>query len=199
MHGILSSKCHHLCVRRPADAASRQADCETMDCEQKISPSIRLMYLNLLDLAQGSPMLDPRAWAVTAAEPKWVPLSNKRKKRHHTQDARDSDGNDLGGPGSKGPGVVGDHTHFQDVPTDNADVDDLERANGLDGPSGHTGSHDRTLQSQLALLSRKSTKGKRFQHRKWLEMLPIVERPPLDLNAIQIGKHCVVRLSILFV
>ena len=200
MHGILSSKRHHTFVRRPADAASRQADfSETMDCEQQTFPSIRLMYLYLLGLAQGSPMLDPRAQAVTAAELEWGPFRNKRKRPQHSQDASDSGGNSPGGNlGTKGPNVVCDHTRFKDVPTNNADVDDLERAAGLDGPSAHTRSHDRTPQAQLALLSRKSTKDKHYPNRKWLQMLPIVERPLLDQDAIQIGKHCVVRLSMLF-
>lgn len=60
-YGILSSKRHHTFVRRPADPASRQADfSETFDCEQQTSPSVRLLYLYLLSLAQGSAILDPR-------------------------------------------------------------------------------------------------------------------------------------------
>lgn len=205
MHGILSSKRHHTFVRRPADAASRHADFSTtMDCEQQ-SPSVRLVYLYLLGLAQGSPMLDPRARPATAAERKWVQINKKRERsQDSSRDASDSDGNDHGGGSSSGHRVAHDHAHPEDARKDDADEGDSEATTGMVGPSAHTRSHDRTSQSQLALLSRKSTRDKaegifpttmQHQHREWLEMLPLVERPLLDLNAIQIGKHCVVRLS----
>lgn len=202
MHGILSSKRHHTFVRRPADAASRQADFSTtMDCEQK-SPSIRLVYLYLLGLAQGSPMLDPRARPATAAERKWVQINKQRARpQDSSHDASDSDGNGHDGGSSSGRGVAHDHAHPEDARKDDADADDSEATTGMDGPSAHTRSRDKTSHSQLALLGCKDKAEGIFpstmhhQHREWLEMLPLVERPLLDLNAIQIGKHCVVRLS----
>ena len=208
MHGILSSKRHHTFARRPADAASREADfSETMDSERQISPSIRLVYLYLLGLAQGSPMLDPRARPVTAAERKWVQVSNKRtRSEDSSKDAIDSGGNDQDGDGSNDHGVGHDSADSEDFHTDDAKASDSEATTGINGPSAQTRSHDRSSQSQLAMLSCTSTKDKaevistitkHHQHREWLEMLPIVEPPLLDLKAIQIGKHCVVRLSVL--
>ncbi|DBA92611.1 TPA: hypothetical protein ACH3X1_002830 [Trebouxia sp. C0004] len=66
---MLSSKRHHIFVRRPADVASRQADfSDTFDSELQTAPSLRLMYLHLLRLAQNTPQLDPSQRPTTAAD-----------------------------------------------------------------------------------------------------------------------------------
>ncbi len=106
IYGILSSK------RRPPDATSRHADFSaTLDSELQTAPSLRLIYLYLLWLAQDKPKLDPSQRPTTAAELKWTDVNSKRKRSaslsdddiaddgDSDEDAEDDDGDAASGKG----------------------------------------------------------------------------------------------------
>ena len=110
MYGILSSKLNHTFVKRPSDPKSRHLDfTDVFNSENQLQPSVRLMYLYMLNLAGSAARLDPQERPATADVNKWVPPSRKRAHRSVSEhgasgddhDADDSD--DTTGGATDGP------------------------------------------------------------------------------------------------
>ena len=188
MYGILSSKRHHTFIRRPSDAANRNADfSKTFDSQTSQSPSVRMIYLYLLHLAQDAPHLDPRLRPTTAAELKWVTENHKRRRLSSESNGDDDSDQSEWGDANSGLG----HTEHDDDATESEGTTD---ANAL---AAQTGAQ---VAKYVAVGSSKST-GRRFsnktachqQHRAYLEKLSLVARPQLELSSIKIGRSCVVR------
>ena len=129
-------------------------------------------------------------------------MSLKRKRSQHvSDDAGHSSGSDDEGDGDGLRRLPHGSAHSEHTGTDDADTDESEGEN--DGPSAHTRSHDKTSCAQgLVMLSHRF--GKRnnevaaaltTEYSVWLQTLPLIPRPLLDLHAIQLGRRCVVRRS----
>ena len=79
MYGVLSSKLNHIFLKRSSDPKSRHVDfTEVLNSEIQVQPSVRLMYLYILDLAGTAARLDPRDRSATADNDKRVLPSRKR-------------------------------------------------------------------------------------------------------------------------
>lgn len=194
IYGILSSK------RRPPDATSRHADFSaTLDSELQTAPSLRLIYLYLLWLAQDKPKLDPSQRPTTAAELKWTDVNSKRKRSASLSDDdiaddgdSDEDAEDDDGDAASGKG---------DDKSDNADSNDSEGTTGADGPSAHTRSKEVKSSAHNTSVKARHVSRKHGLYtlqagcEQFLTQLPLFTRPSLGSNAIRIGKDCVVRLS----
>jgi len=200
VYGILSSKRHHIFVRRPADAASRHADfSDTFDSELQTAPSLRLMYLYLLKLAQNTPQLDPSLRPTTAAELKWACVNTKRKRSERVvndpvADPGDSDDDAEDDKWDAASGNAGDKS-------DDADIINSEGTTGADGPSAHTRSKDVKSSVQHTSVKTRNVSRKhalytsRADCEQLLTQLPLFARPSLDFNTIRIGKNYVVSLQ----
>lgn len=200
MYGIVSSKRFHTFIRRPDDSTSRSVEFSmTFDSEQQTSPSVCLVYLYLLHLAQGSPLLHPHLRPTTAPELKWVTsCNNKKRPRGNDQgvesgskgDARDS--SDASKPCPA-------HGNMEDSHPEDADANASDSTAGPNGSAANTRSKDASAASQNDVPSSSKPTGKHVSSklqrstRSYLQSLPIVTRPCLDFSTLQIGRHCVVR------
>ncbi len=117
MYGVLSSKLNHTFIKRSSDPKSRHVDfTEVFNSESQVQPSMRLMYLYILDLAGSAARLDPQDRHATADTEKWVPPSRKRAHgpisvRLASDDDHDADDSDnTTGSATDGPAH---YTHSQ--------------------------------------------------------------------------------------
>ena len=177
MSGILSSKLHHIFIRRPADSTSRHVDFTAVfNSQSQMQPPVRLMYLYMLHLASTSVRLDPRQRPATASGDKWVGKSKKRAhvtagmslNSDHDHDADDSD--DTAGGTSGGPA---NYTRSK------TNASATSQAIGSSGARHHAGSQHEVSKSAKLLLQ-----------------LPRVLRNTLDIGLkLGYGECCVVRHS----
>ena len=114
MYGCLSSKLNHTFIRRSSNPKSRHLDfTQIFNFGIQVQPSVRLMYLYLLDLAGSAARSDPRDRPATADKEKWVVPT---KKRHH---------------GAMSGHLASDDDH-------DADESDNTTGSATDGPAHHT-------------------------------------------------------------
>ena len=196
MYGILSSKCYHIFVRRSADAARRHADfSDTFDSELQTSPSLRLIYIYLLSMAQNTPKLDPSQRPTTAAELKWdAHVNKKRKGLEHGINDQPPGGDAIDDKGENDDACHAASASGADT-TETADAKDSEGTSWVAGPSAHAQSkHARPpSQHESSNSSKLLRAGRSRQAEKLLKCLPLVVRPSLG-STIHIGRDCVVRL-----
>ena len=189
MYGILSSKRYHTFIKRSSDAASRDADfSRTFDSEALQSPSVRMLYLYLLHLAQDAPHLDPRLRPTTAAELKWVPDTHKRKRS-----SDQGSGNDES-----------DQSECGDAETVLGNIEDDDAINS----EGTTDANGSALQTRAQAakyvslgapqsigqpISIQTASNRHQKNQAYLQTLGLVARPQLELTSIQIKRSSVVR------
>ncbi len=121
MYGVLSNKLNHTFIKRPSDANSHHVDIRhTFNFEKQLQPSLRLMYLYMLDLAGSAARLDPQERPATADRDKRGPPSRKRAHQSISQHSASGE----------------DH---------NTDGRDATTGDATDGPAQHTPSKASTM------------------------------------------------------
>ncbi len=176
MYGVLSSKLNHTFIKSSSDPMSRHMDfTDVFNSEDQLRPSVRLMYLYMLDLAGSAARLNPEERPATADIDKRAPPS--RKRAHGSVDVHLASG-------------------------DGHDADDSDNTTGgaTDGPAQHTRSKASTTIPK-AKQAAKSSGAMQPQHLqkemagfvKILSQIPHVSRNSLNLaEAICFRNACVV-------